>query len=207
MTQTYYAPFDGDDGANLVIKPTLPATLATLRDHYRGATEPTSPIEGQFWEDTTTGLLKYYDGSTWWVLAPLGGYVGGWGRGGLVASLSATDSLTFWSAPCAGIITELRILSETATSGSSAGATEWQWEVYNVTQAQALFSGTVGTGTSLGGVGGGELAVETEYLLTVDQNPDVAAADVLRVTATKVGSPTSPLTNVHFEIRGYPNGL
>jgi uncharacterized membrane protein YfcA len=60
----------------------------------------------------------------------------------------------------------------------------------------ALFSATVGTFTSLVGVGGGaEFVAHKVYELTPNQNATVAAKDVLELTLTKLGTATT-MTNV-----------
>ena len=205
MTQSWSSPFLGTSYAILVLKTDLPNTLNTLRDNFAGTSAPTSPVAYQLWADTTTGTLKQYSGAAWTVLGPLNGHFGRWTEGGRFSSLSATTSLGFFCARSAGYINGVALVSMTATVSSAASSKEWVWMLRNVTQTQDLFSGTVGTGTALGGVGGGELAVETEYELLADQNNAVAKGDVLRFSATKVGSPTT-IDDLVFHLDGYATG-
>lgn len=79
-----------------------------------------------------------------------------------------------------------------ATADSSGN--ERQFALQNVTQALALFSGTVGTFTTFGGVGGGNLTADTAYWLFADQNQDLADGDVLTFTVTQVGRSARPPT-------------
>jgi len=101
-----------------------------------------------------------------------------------IGALSATASFTMAAGSSASfIISDVKILSDTATSGSSGG-TNWGFNVYNVTQSLNLRSATKTTN-------GAEIAVNTVYALGLDQNLTIAASDVLRLDVTKTGSPTS----------------
>jgi hypothetical protein len=49
-------------------------SLATGNMYYQG-TAPASPVNGDFWGDTSTGLLKYRSGGAWVTIASIGGTV------------------------------------------------------------------------------------------------------------------------------------
>jgi hypothetical protein len=156
-------------------------------------------VAGMAWEDTTTGLLKLRNSanSDWVVVAPL---TKDWAASSVLVplgALSATKTFRIYAARLACKIERVALLSDTATASSAAGTTEWQFGLQNATTTNQLFSGTVGTGTALSGVGGGaELAVNTTYPLVPNQNAALAANAALLFTVTKVGSPTSPLADV-----------
>lgn len=189
MSQDYSAAFSLTDNPHLVLTAEVPDSLEALRSLFSGATAPSSPVDYQLWADTTTGLLKMWNGSTWKVLFGLNVPASRIDACDQLAAVSTTKAIAFFTAVEAAQILDLSLISDTATTSSSGN--EWQWSLRNVTQSLELFSGTVGTFTTLGGVGGGELAVETAYKLTVDQNGNLAAGDVLRFTATAVGSVTT----------------
>lgn len=204
MSQTFNMPPAGTDNLGPFLKETLPNALDALRTMFAGTTEPSSPVARQPWADTTTGLLKFRNAANddWIVVGPLGGI----GRQDHRVELLAVSATTRRRVLCAtqGMVVErVTLLSSAVTSGST-GSNEWRWKLYNETAAIDLFSGAVGTGTTLGGVGGGELAVNTPYVLIPDQNATLAANAVLSFEATKVGTPsTATLTEVVALIQGY----
>lgn len=204
MTQAYSMPPLGTDFVNAVLKGPIPDAFEALRTCFAGATEPSAKTPYQFWADTTSGFLKIRNAanSAWVKVAQLASDTT------LqlptlfdtIASLSATSGPhKVGAAPHAGTIKALHILCETASTSSSGN--EWQFTLNKRTNATpgstvALFSGTVGTFTALGGVGGGaETVAHQVYVLTPNQNATVAAKDVLELTLTKVGTGTT-LANV-----------
>lgn len=190
MSQTYQTPA-GTDPANLAIKTTLPERDEALRTLFSGASAPLSPVAYQLWADTTNKVLKQRNGanSDWVTLLPLADSVR------MVVTLKASGALAAgeyqFAMPMAGRVEKVQLVPDTATTGSSAGVTEWTFALQNVTAAVALFSATPSTATTVSGVGGGELAVDTVKNLQANQNQVVAADDVLRFTVAQVGSPTA----------------
>lgn len=208
MSQAYTATIAGTDDANTVLKTTIPNNFAALASCFSGASAPATTFAYMTWFDTTNKLVKVRNAanSDWVIFGPLLGTAGRILRPiTFSTSLSATTVFAWPRMPCPAVIYGVNIASQATSSGSSAGVTEWQWALRNVTGGVNLFSGTVGTGTSLGGVGGGEITLDASYALLADQNAAVATGDVLRFTATKVGSPTT-LTNVVVELHGYEVG-
>lgn len=190
MAQTYNTP-TGTDPANLAIKTTLPERDESLRSLFSGATAPASPIAYQLWADTSAKVLKQRNAanSAWVDLLPLCDSVR------LVLTLRASGALAAGelqvAMPMAARVEALQIVPDTATTGSSAGVTEWTFALQNVTAAAALFSATPSTASVVSGVGGGELAADSTYRLVANQNQVCAADDVLRLTIGAVGSPTA----------------
>jgi hypothetical protein len=206
MSQAFQLPGANDD-ANQSITVLLPAALESLRSSFAGNSAPSSPapVAGQLWADTATGLLKYRNSalSAWLVLGSLTAGVtlqlpSQWD----VASLSATATKKIGVAPRAGTVKRLVLLCETASTSSSGN--EWQFQLRKRTVATPgstvdLFSGTVGTFTALGGVGGAvEFVAHKALTLTPNQNAAVGELDVLELVVTKAGTATTLVNFVAF---------
>lgn len=102
----------------------------------------------------------------------------------LISGISATANFICFSMPSAGTISSVKLVSDTTTSGSSAG-NKWDFNVRNVTQAENLRSAVKSTN-------GAEITAEVTYDLGLDQNlSGIASGDVIRLDVTKTGSPTS----------------
>jgi hypothetical protein len=102
----------------------------------------------------------------------------------LIPGISATANYVLWVAPAACSIVDVKLVTDTTTSGSGAG-NRWDFNVRNVTQAENLKASDKTTN-------GAEITLETNYALGLDQNlTGIAAGDVLRLTVTKTGAPTS----------------
>lgn len=207
MAQAFVLP-DANTTLQANIETRIAGSLTALQTCFSGATAPTPTVAYMLWADTTTGTLKQRDGSNaaWWIISPLGAdytyqtnYLG--------ATVSATVTYALRFAPASKfIVTAATVISTAATVGSVAGVTEWQFALLNQTTALNLFSATVGTGTACAGVGGGaEIAANTAYTLTANQNQTMAANDVLRLTLTRVGAPTN-LTDCFVQIYGTNRG-
>lgn len=96
---------------------------------------------------------------------------------------NATHNRLLMAGPYANFkITQAYLLSDTATTGSGAG-TRWDFQLRNVTAAVNLLSTAKTTN-------GAEIAANTAYDLTPNQNQTIAANDVIRLEITKTGSPT-----------------
>lgn len=204
MSQTFNMPPAGTDKIGPFLRTTLPDALQALLSLNSGTAEPTYPVAYCLWADTTAGWLKMRNAanSDWIIVGPLGG-IGRFAQRVEFLSLSATTRRRVLVATNGATIERVTLLSAGATTGSS-GANEWRVKLYNETAALDLFSGNVGTGTALGGVGGGaELAANVPFVLTANQNKTLAAAAVLSLELTKVGAPTSPLTEVVAIVEGF----
>ena len=95
---------------------------------------------------------------------------------------------------------ELVILSDTATSGSSSGATEWTFQVRNITESLDLLASPWSTGDA-------ELASKTPKVITFDQNQAISADDYLELQIGKTGSPTDlSSAMLRIGIRGHLRG-
>lgn len=205
MSQDFSNAITGALGTALVT--TLPGNDDALRSLFSGATAPSSTVPYQFWADTTTGLLKQRNAanSAWVVFGPLGGNAGLETVRIPLGTVNATSTTLLLVAPTALTVVKLSLWSDTTSTGSVAATTEYQFALTNVTTGLQLFSGTVGTGTTLSGVGGGEITLNVAYHLLANQNADVASGALLKLVITKVGSPTS-LTTVAAFLDFYKRG-
>lgn len=190
MAQNWTTPA-GTDPANLAIKVALPDRDEALRTLHSGATAPTTTVAYMLWADTTSKILKQRNaGNSAWVdLLPLADSV----RVQLVFRVSgalAAEVLQI-PMPMAGKVEKVQLVPSGATTTSVAASKEWTFALKNQTTGNQLFSATPSTATTVGGVGGGELAANATYSLSANQNQQVAANDVLRFTIAAVGSPTA----------------
>ncbi len=191
MSQDYRVDYSGK-AADLVITNYLPASLEALRSMFVGASAPSSPIAGQHWIDTTNAVEKVWNGSAWVVCGPAYANAGHLCIPLQFGAVTASVTRRILCQPTRLVIEKLVLVSDTATTGSSAGATEWTAMLRNESAGVDLFSAAPGTGTNVSGVGGGvELAVDTAFVLTPNQNATTQANDVLTLEIAKVGSPTN----------------
>lgn len=203
MAQNWYT-LAGTTKASTAIKTQIADMLQALRTVHSGASAPSSTTPFMLWADTSAKVIKQLDaaGSTWSVVAPLGGNAGRFVAPVEVGALGTKDiDAITWPAPW--VATHLVLMSPTTTADSSGN--EHQFQLSNQTTAVDLFSGTVGTFTTLAGVGGGNINSHTAYVLTVDQNSAVAAWDDVQIVITAVGSPTAVSTCRGF-VFGYEVG-
>lgn len=198
MSQSFTETITGVE--RVALKTLLPNNDMALLTDFSGATAPATTWPYMRWADTTTGLLKRRNAgnSGWNVIGPLNGNTGRRLVRVPLGTVNATSTTFLIAAPSAMTVVRFGLWSDTTSSGSSAGATEYQFQLTNLTGPVNLFSATVGTGTTLGGVGGGEITANVAYWLLANQNADLAASDLLKLVITKVGSPTSLTTVVGF---------
>lgn len=191
MPQTYDLPVLGTDIANVALKTKISDGFEAVRTHFSGTTAPTATAPYQFWADTTAGLLKQRNaGDTDWdVIGPLNDDHGRNVTLVKLIDLSATDDQLILAPRSGALIEAVTLLSETTTSHTSGN--EYQFQLANVTDTLDLFSGVVGTFTTLGGVGGGAITLDVAYRLLPDQNATIGADDVLKFEWTKVGTPAN----------------
>ena len=101
-----------------------------------------------------------------------------------IGAIAATDQKYLLIAPRALRVQSIKLVSDVTTASSAAGSKEYGFKVKNLTQNNDL--GATDTVTS-----DTEITADTAYTITVDQNLDIAAGDVLELQVTKTGSPTS----------------
>lgn len=205
MTQTYTPTIAGSTSQRLAISSIIPSNCESLRSMFSGTSAPSNPIAGQLWYDTANGLIMQWSGSVWTMLVPANARASYLDVGLQMNAVSATLSqIGFFVAPAACRIEAVRLISDTVSVSSSGN--EWQFGLRNITAGVELFSGTVGTFTALGGVGGGaEFAVNTSYRLTTNQNKDMLTNAVLAWTMTKVGTATT-LARLNLRVEGFYKG-
>lgn len=207
MSQAYTASIAGTDDVNTVLKTTIPNNFAAIATDFAGATEPTTMFAYMKWLDTTNKVLKRRNAanSAWTIEGALGGAGGTVMLQESIVGTLATTTLIMGSHNAPWVVERIVLTSDTTTTGSSAGVTEYTVMASNFTQTENLFSATPSTATTVGGVGGGEWTANVVEELTVDQNSAIAANDVLRVVVTKVGSPTA-VTRLKVQVFGYEVG-
>jgi len=196
MSQTWDPPTNSTNPAVAVVTK-VQGQLNSLRSLHSGSSEPTSTVADMLWNDAANGTIEQRNAGDTASDTLLRAHIDNTRYPtlcGTFSSVSATQ--TVWvPPPWAGAkLKRILLLSKTASSSSSGN--EWQHTLLNLTQASAaLFSATVGNFTALGGVGGGaELAADTVYALTPDQNSVVDADDVLEFSMAKVGTVTTLAT-------------
>lgn len=209
MTRSFDIVYDGQsDRADTVIKTLLPDAVGSVTDLFigDGLPDPSDwPFrDGQLCADRTSKLIYQWHASSgqWRPFAPLFGQAG---RRTLALKLGALAAdVHRLVAPAPMRVTRVGLVPSASTSDSSGN--EWTFALQNVSEAQALFSGTVGTFTTLAGVGGGDLVADTAYWLLADQNQELAEGDVLTLTVAAVGSPTA-VGDVTLVLDGYEIGI
>jgi len=81
-------------------------------------------------------------------------------------------------------IENVRLVSDVATSGSTATTKEYAFQIVNLTDTEDLLATAVKTGTT-------EITADTVYEITPDQNnTGLGEGTVLELQITKTGSPT-----------------
>lgn len=85
-------------------------------------------------------------------------------------------------APSACTITDVRLVSDTATT-SSDGSNNYTFQVVNKTQTENLLASAVSTNSN-------EIAADTSFAITPDQNATIADGDVLELTIAENGTAT-----------------
>lgn len=100
-----------------------------------------------------------------------------------VAGISASVNIPLIAAPSAITISDIKIISDTATTGSD-GSNLYTFQIENVTAANNLKASAKSTN-------GADISANTVYAIGVDQNLTLATGNVLRLVVVKTGSPTS----------------
>ena len=99
-----------------------------------------------------------------------------------IGGFNATEQKYLFSAPSSCQVTNVILLSDTATA-SSDGSNNFTFQVQNLTDAEALLSAVVTTDSN-------EIVADAAYQITPDQNNNLDQGDVLELQITKTGTPT-----------------
>jgi hypothetical protein len=213
MTQTFQLPGAlGNESASQAVSTLLPAACESLRSNFSGATAPAlpnsaTPVPCQFWADTADGYLKVRNvGDTAWNrVAPLNAGLslptlpGSW----VDLTLNATRTAHVGTAPRAGRIRRIVMISSSASTSSSGNEWRFQLRKYPASAPGSpvdCISANVGTFTVLASVGGGvEFVANAAYVITPNQNLTLADLDKLELVVTKLGTATT-LNNFHAHV-------
>lgn len=182
----------------------LLANTEALRSVFSGGSAPSSPATGQFWADTTTKVLKQYDGSDWQIVGALFANTGL--QQVMVYSyfpISGTTVFYIPGPPDKRVVHSVRLVSDTAIAANASNKYEFTLE--NVDQATDLFSTDPTTEATVSGIGGGAIPAEASYVLLADQNTVVAPDEILKLTVTKTGTPDA-IASVGIGLWWYPRG-
>ena len=114
-----------------------------------------------------------------------------------IGGFNATEQKFLFAVPFGCSILDVVLVSDTATTGSD-GSNNYQFQVANLTQTQDLLSSQVSTN-------GNEIAADTVFTITPDQNTGVAPDDVLELQITKNGTATDlsgaeVIVEVHYVV-------
>lgn len=192
MSRTFSPTIASATSIAQAVETTIPNSLDAILTEHAGDGAPSYAKAHTVYADTTAGVMKQRnaanDGDV--ELYPLGRRVAVFSVPVLLGDLTPPLDRYLWVAPENVTITRLVLVASTATSSSSGN--EVVFQLTNLTQAEDLFSDTVGTHTGLVGVGGGaDLAADTPFALAPDQNADLVAGDVLELQLTVEGSPAA----------------
>lgn len=189
MAQQYGTPA-GSDVSGSAIKTIIPNALAALLSNNSGTAAPSYAVAFTTWVHETANLLKIRNAANSGdvdlfpvdrsaaVLYPHT-HIGAVSAAGDHYLLVAKENMT---------VRSLTLVS--AAASTSSEGVEFTFDLYNVTQTQSLFSAIPGTDTLRAGIGGGsDLAVDTPYVLTPDQNQDIASGDVIELRIGASGEP------------------
>ena len=180
----------------------LEKALESLRTVFSSGSAPAATVAGMLWWDTTNKVIKQRDSadSAWVVFAAAGVKNNVYSRAIRIGGLAASDNF-FGDCPIGNVkITDVVIISDTATAGSTGG-NNWAVQLRNMTAAVNLRATAWDTNTDA------EIGADAATIITLDQNQDVAANDVFEIQITKNGTPTD-LTSAEItlllrgEIRG-----
>lgn len=191
MAQNWLLNFAGQtDSLAAAVVTRIPDALEALRSQFSGSAFPANPVAFQRFAHTGDKLIyeRNAANSAWLVVGPLGGNAGRVVVPMRLGALAAgTNRLLVAPAPLR--IVRVGLLASASVAASSGN--EWTFRVRNQTTGVELFSGTVGTFTTLSGVGGGALTADTVHWLTPNQNHSLLEGAALQFIVAQVGSPAA----------------
>lgn len=199
MSQTF-STIAGGDIAGTVLLGKINDDLLALVSDFSGAAAPSYTTPYQRWADTTNFVQQRRNAANaaWNIEHALNVRIDEHYPLIQLGALSASLNRLGACPHVAWYALELVVISDTATV-TSTGGNNWTFQVRDLTAGQNLFATAKTTN-------GDELAANTAKVWTFDQYQSVAANAVLQLQITKYGTPSSPLADVAFAIRGYPRG-
>ena len=184
MVQLWTAPVVAGDTVGGALLTKVNDALASLRTVHSGATAPTVTAAYMLYQDTALKeILQRDSGDATWQ-AILASNVKNHGRSTIAPIHGIAASNDFWAyyADIAFHVDKVYILSDTTTSGSD-GTNRYEFQVRNVVASLDLIASDVMTDAV-------EVTADTPYVLTLDQNQNIAAGDALELQVVKTGAPT-----------------
>jgi len=149
-------------------------SLDGLSSNFLSGALPSVPIAGQIKSLSSDDSLLHYRNGAWHNIAELVLPV----YQGQIAGTSAW----FVPVPYDCDVVSVTVVSDTGTT--SDGSNNWTVDLYDVTNAQSLFSSVPNTD-------GDEIVADTPWSQDTDQNNTLAAGDVLEVRVTETGAATN----------------
>lgn len=189
MAQNWLLNFAGQtDSLAAAVVTRIPEALEALRTLFSGSSFPATPVAHMLFAHTTDKLIYQRDAANanWLPYAPLNGNPG---RLIVPVRLGALAAGTFRIAVAPAPMRIVRVGLMASANVAASSGNEWTFRVRNQTTGVELFSGTVGTFTTLGGVGGGALTADTVRWLTTNQNQNALEGAALQFIVAQVGSP------------------
>jgi hypothetical protein len=201
MSQTW-SNIPPTGSASVALVTSIPNALEALRTTFSGGSAPSSPVAYMLWADTSTGLLKIRNSAnTDWItigtLTQRHDWITHLHEVGSIGDNTIVDMLV---APCDMTIDKLLVVSDTTTVGSASEG-NYGVMIENVSQEVDLLSAEQTTD-------GAEITADTPWSVTPDQNTNLNAGDLIRVTIAVNGSGpgTTGLSaaRVTLQLQGYP---
>jgi len=182
----------------------IPEALEALRTQFAGSAAPPTAQPYQRYVNTVDKLVYERNAAnTAWL--PVGPAGGNGGRLIVPVRLGALAAGTYRIVVAPAPLRIVRVGLLASVSVAADVANEWTWALKNQTTGVQLFSGTVGTFTTLAGVGGGALTADLVHWLIADQNQNALEGAALQFIVAAVGAPT-PVPDFSLTLDAYEVG-
>ena len=181
MSQSW-ANIPPSGSASVALKTSIPDALEALRSVHSGATEPPQKVAYMLWADTGSGLMKQRDAANvaWITLGSLTQRHDWILQHHELGSIGGSLDVELLVAPCDMTLERVRIVSNVTTDGSD-GSNCYGVMISNLTQGQPLLGNEQVTDSN-------EIQADTPWDVVPDQNAELAAGDVVRVSFNTNGT-------------------